>query len=82
MECRELPDAIRAAGVEALLVDQMEPAGGAVAERLGLPFITVCNALLINRDPDCAAAVHAVGVHGCRGGRACAIASAMQSRTG
>ena len=51
MECRELPDAIRAAGVEALLVDQMEPAGGAVAERLGLPFVTVCNALLINRDP-------------------------------
>ena len=51
MECRELPNAIRAAGVEALLVDQMEPAGGAVAERLGLPFITVCNALLINRDP-------------------------------
>ena len=51
MECRELPDAVRAAGVEALLVDQMEPAGGAVAERLGLPFATVCNALLINRDP-------------------------------
>ena len=51
MECRELPDAVRAAGVEVLLVDQMEPAGGAVAERLGLPFATVCNALLINRDP-------------------------------
>jgi zeaxanthin glucosyltransferase len=51
MECRDLPGAIRAAGVEALLVDQMEPAGGAVAERLGLPFVTVCNALLINRDP-------------------------------
>ena len=51
MECRELPNAIRAAGVEALLVDQMEPAGGAVAERLALPFVTVCNALLINRDP-------------------------------
>ena len=51
MECRELPHAIRAAGVEALLVDQMEPAGGAVAERLALPFVTVCNALLINRDP-------------------------------
>jgi zeaxanthin glucosyltransferase len=51
MECRELPDAVRAARVDALLVDQMEPAGGAVAERLGLPFVTVCNALLINRDP-------------------------------
>ena len=51
MVCRDLPDAVRAAGVEALLVDQMEPAGGAVAEHLGIPFITVCNALLINRDP-------------------------------
>jgi zeaxanthin glucosyltransferase len=51
MVCRDLPDAIRAAGVEALLVDQMEPAGGAVAEHLGRPFVTVCNALAINRDP-------------------------------
>jgi zeaxanthin glucosyltransferase len=51
MVCRDLPDAVRAARVQALLVDQMEPAGGAVAEHLGLPFATVCNALLINRDP-------------------------------
>jgi zeaxanthin glucosyltransferase len=50
MVCRDLPDAVRHAGVDALLVDQMEPAGGAVAERLKLPFITVCNALAINRD--------------------------------
>ena len=51
MVCRDAPAAIRDAGVEALLVDQMEPAGGAVAEHLGLPFITICNALAINRDP-------------------------------
>ncbi len=51
MVCRDGPSAIRSAGVEALLVDQMEPAGGAVAEHLGLPFITVCNALALNRDP-------------------------------
>jgi zeaxanthin glucosyltransferase len=50
MVCRDAPAAIRAAGVDALLVDQMEPAGGAVAEHLGLPFVTVCNALAINRD--------------------------------
>lgn len=50
MVCRDAPAAIRQAGVDALLVDQMEPAGGAVAEHLGLPFITVCNALAINRD--------------------------------
>jgi MGT family glycosyltransferase len=50
MVCRDLPSAIRDVGVDALLVDQMEPAGGAVAEHLKLPFITVCNALAINRD--------------------------------
>jgi zeaxanthin glucosyltransferase len=52
MFCREGPGAIREAGVDALLVDQMEPAGGALAEHLGLPFFTICNALAINRDPD------------------------------
>jgi zeaxanthin glucosyltransferase len=51
MVCRDAPETIRAAGIDALLVDQMEPAGGAVAEHLGVPFVTVCNALAINRDP-------------------------------
>ncbi len=51
MVCRDAPAAIRQAGIDALLVDQMEPAGGAVAEHLGVPFVTVCNALAINRDP-------------------------------
>lgn len=51
MVCRDAPAAIRETGVDALIVDQMEPAGGAVAEHLGLPFVTVCNALLINREP-------------------------------
>jgi MGT family glycosyltransferase len=50
MVCRDGPTAIRDAGVEALLVDQMEPAGGTVAEHLGRPFVTICNALPINRD--------------------------------
>jgi zeaxanthin glucosyltransferase len=49
--CRDAPDAIRRTGIDAMLVDQMEPAGGAVADHLGLPFVTVCNALAINRDP-------------------------------
>ncbi len=51
MVCRDAPDAIRRARIDALLVDQMEPAGGAVADHLGLPFVTICNALAINRDP-------------------------------
>ena len=51
MICRDAPSAINKAGVEVLLVDQTEPAGGTVAEHLGLPFITVCCALVINREP-------------------------------
>jgi MGT family glycosyltransferase len=47
---RDAPAAIRRARVDALIVDQMEPAGGAVAEHLGLPFVTVCNALAINQE--------------------------------
>jgi len=49
--CREAPDTIRRLKIDALLVDQMEPAGGAVADHLGIPFVTICNALPINRDP-------------------------------
>lgn len=44
------PEAIRGAGVDALLVDQTEPAGGSIAEHLGIPFVTVCNALALNRE--------------------------------
>jgi zeaxanthin glucosyltransferase len=48
---REAPDAIRTAKIEALLVDQVMPAGNTVAEVLGVPLVTVCNALAINVDP-------------------------------
>jgi UDP:flavonoid glycosyltransferase YjiC (YdhE family) len=47
----ELPDAVRGAGVTVLLVDQLSPAGSTVAEVLGLPFVTIANALLVNREP-------------------------------
>ncbi len=49
--CRDGPAAIEDAGVEALLVDQTEPAGGSIAEVLRLPFVTVCNALVLNGEP-------------------------------
>lgn len=52
MICRDAPGCIRSTGIDALLVDQTEPAGGTVAEHLGLPFITVCNALVLNREPN------------------------------
>ena len=51
MVCRDAPDTIRRLKIDALLVDQMEPAGGAVADHLGIPFVTICNALPVNRDP-------------------------------
>jgi zeaxanthin glucosyltransferase len=47
----EAPEAIAAAKIDALLVDQVTPAGDTVAELLRLPFVTVCNALALNPDP-------------------------------
>ena len=52
MICRDAPEAVRNARVDALLVDQTEPAGGSVAEHLGIRFVTICNALALNREPD------------------------------
>jgi zeaxanthin glucosyltransferase len=46
----ELSQALTSAGIDVLLVDQLSPAAGTVAERLGLPFITLCNALPVNRE--------------------------------
>lgn len=51
MLCAELPGALVQQGVDALLCDQMEAAGGLVAESLGLPFASVACALPINREP-------------------------------
>jgi MGT family glycosyltransferase len=48
---RDTPAAIRAERINALLVDQIEMAGGTVAEYLGLPFVSVAAALPINLDP-------------------------------
>jgi zeaxanthin glucosyltransferase len=49
--CTYAPDAVRAAGIDLLLVDQNEPAGGSVAEHMGLPFVSVCPSLPLNREP-------------------------------
>ncbi len=45
------PEAVRSAGIDALIVDQTSLAVGAIADQLKIPFVTVCNALLINREP-------------------------------
>jgi MGT family glycosyltransferase len=52
MICRDAPAAIKEEGIDMLLVDQTEPAGGTVAEHLGIPFVTICNALAINRESE------------------------------
>jgi zeaxanthin glucosyltransferase len=51
MLLREAPMAIQASKVEVLIVDQISAAIGTVADRLKMPFVTICNALLINREP-------------------------------
>jgi UDP:flavonoid glycosyltransferase YjiC (YdhE family) len=45
-----VPEAIQSVGVEVLIVDQVSTAGGTIADWLEIPYITVCNALLINRE--------------------------------
>jgi zeaxanthin glucosyltransferase len=54
---RDLPAVCRDLGIDALLVDQVNPAAGTVAEIERLPYVQVCNALALNRDPDCPPAV-------------------------
>jgi MGT family glycosyltransferase len=48
MLLRYVPEALREAGVEVLLVDQTTVEGETIAEYLDIPFITVCNALVVN----------------------------------
>lgn len=50
MLCEELPAAIEALRIDALLGDQMEAAAGLVAEALQLPFVSVACALPVNRE--------------------------------
>ena len=51
MLCRELPAALDALHVDVMIADQMEAAGGMVAEALGLPFVSVACAMPVNREP-------------------------------
>lgn len=49
---QEAPAAFRAAGVDVLLIDQTSFGGSTIAELLDLPFISVCCAMMLNRDPN------------------------------
>jgi zeaxanthin glucosyltransferase len=48
---KEGPNALKDAQIEALLVDQISPEGGIVAELLDIPFVTICSALPFNQEP-------------------------------
>src|SRR5262245_23791403 len=48
----EVPESIRSCGIGALLVDQGDPSGSTIAEHCKIPFITICSAAPLNRDPD------------------------------
>lgn len=47
--CENAPDALRAAKVDAVLVDMSQPAAATVAEHLKLPYMTICLALPLHR---------------------------------
>ncbi len=47
---RDSVDMVRSAGVQAMVVDQVSPAGAAVADALKLPFVLVCNALALQQE--------------------------------
>ncbi len=52
LNLREVPQALKSENVELLLIDQTLIEGSTIAEHLQIPFITVCSALMLNRDPD------------------------------
>ncbi len=41
---------IKKIGIEVLLVDQVSYSGATIAEYLQIPFVTICNALMLNRE--------------------------------
>lgn len=49
---QQAPAAIKSSEVEALIIDQASFGGSTVAQLLDLPFISVCCALMLNRDPN------------------------------
>ncbi len=49
--CKRAPDALRASGIDYLLVDQEEPGGSTAADIAGIPFISICCSLPLNQEP-------------------------------
>ncbi len=51
MLCGSVPAVLQGLQVDAVVFDQLEPAGGLVARHLGLPCVSVANALMLDREP-------------------------------
>jgi zeaxanthin glucosyltransferase len=49
--CDELPALLDRLGCDALLCDELEPAGGLVARRIGMPFVSIATALPLSAEP-------------------------------
>lgn len=49
--CRTAPQLLREHAIEAVVADQLEPAGALVADHLGLPYASLAAAHPINREP-------------------------------
>lgn len=47
----EAPSVLKDAQVDILIVDQITPEGGTVADFVGIPFVTVCSALPMMQEP-------------------------------
>ena len=48
--CREGPALLRSIGVDAIIADQLEPAGGLVADYLKIPWISIATTIPMNRE--------------------------------
>ena len=47
---RDGAEVMKSIGIEALLVDQVSPEGGTIADFLDIPFVSICSAVVMNRD--------------------------------
>ncbi|NJO87778.1 MAG: glycosyltransferase family 1 protein [Chloroflexia bacterium] len=48
---RDLPEMLGNDNVDVLLVDHLQPQGSSLAEKLNIPFITICSILPLHNDP-------------------------------
>lgn len=49
---RDAPAAVASLGIEGLIIDQTMLQGRSIAEKAGIPFVTLCAALLFNEEAD------------------------------